>query len=299
MISDFEARLATVMGAQLPAPYTGTVAVSTEADNSHGSEPRIYLGVYKTEHKPKGFGGNRTVEVPGVTNRVRVMPLKVWLNINVLNANNAGRLQHLQGIEQIQYLLDHESYQTGSALADSGDQGFVIERMNIVESFITVTNAPVDDRPSGIVVEAEGIFWPVGVTGETGVAIDEIRVRGLALELSMNPPSPFLTAGGPSIDLSLQMSNQSALRLGGDGSTLPFDQLAVNLIQPDGSAGAGSLSGGTAGGGDVRLIDIIAGTATLTYTPPAAAGQDLLQVAFDDGETGLGQVIQQFALVSS
>ena len=77
MVSDFEARLATVLGGRLPAPFDGTVSVGSDSDAVNASEPRIYVGVYKTESKPQGFGGNRTVALPDVTDRVRVIALTV------------------------------------------------------------------------------------------------------------------------------------------------------------------------------------------------------------------------------
>ncbi|PCK07956.1 MAG: hypothetical protein COA42_11765 [Alteromonadaceae bacterium] len=296
MISDFETRLATLLGTQLPLPFTGTVARAADNDTAHGSEPRIYLGAYKIDAEPKGFGGNRSVEAPGVSDRIRVLSATVYVNINVLPANNEDRRQQLQGIEQLRYLLDDESFQTGAALIDTGDQGFRIDRMGVLDSVIDVSNAPNSDRPPGITLVAEGVFWPIGVSGETGVVIDEMRIRGVLVDLQLGSPLPAISAGGSAINIEVRVPKLSAHRLGGDGSSLDFNRIAIDLIQAGGQAGTGSLAGGSAGTGSVRLIDIVSDTAAFSYTPPAEPITEFLQVGYEDGENGLGKVIKQFRL---
>jgi len=287
MISDFETRLVSLLGAQLPAPFTGTVERAAGNDTAHDSEPRIYLGAYKIQAEPKGFGGNRRVAVPGVSDRIRVLSATVYVNINVLPANNEDRRQQLQGIEQLRYLLDDESFQTGAALLDAGDQGFRIDRVGVIDSVIEVTNAPDADRPSGMTLMAEGIFWPIGVSGEAGVAIDEMRIRGLLVDLQLGSALPTLSAGDSAIDIQVRVPKITIL---------DFDRIAIDLIQADGQAGAGSLAGGRAGTGTVRLIDIVSDTATFRYTPPAEPVTEFLQVGYDDGDSGLGTVVKQFRL---
>ena len=296
MVSDFESRLATVLGAQLPAPFGGTVAVAGDNDSAHGNEPRIFVGVYKTRSMPKDFGANRTVRVPGVSALINVLSLKVFVNINVIPAQNADRVQQLQGIEQINYLMDSEPFQTGGALVDTGDQGFLIHSMSVDQSVVAVGNAPEENRPAGISVVAEGIFWPIGVPGETGVEIDEIRLRGLTLNVRLEPAAPQLSAGGSATTLFLMIDATASHRIGGDGSPLTFDQITVDLLQPDGQPGAGTLTGGTAGLGTARHLSVTDGVATAVYTPPSTAAKDLLQVGFDDGEDGLGRIAAQFEI---
>lgn len=298
MISDFEARLATVLGAELPAPFGGVVAVGGGSDTAHENQPRLYVGAYRTEVKPQGFGGNRTIAVPEVEDLVRVVAMKVLVNISVLAASSADRVQQLQGIEQVQYLLDHERFQTGAALVDNGDQGFLIERMQVRDAWIDVTNAPLEGRAAGITLEAEGVFWPIGVAGEAGVAIDEIRLRGLVIDLKQGVTLPDISAGGSPLVLQLHLEGLASQRLGGDGSSLPFSHLALDLRQADGSPGAGSISGDSAGAGGVQFVVITDSLVSFTYTPPGSPAQDVLLVGFDDGENGLGQVVNRFNLIS-
>ncbi|MCP4624967.1 MAG: hypothetical protein GY850_15790 [bacterium] len=296
MVSDFESRLATVLGARLPAPFGGNVAVAGDDDSAHGSQPRIFVGVYKTRSLPKDFGTNRTVRVPGVSDLINVLPLKVFVNINVIPAQNADRVQQLQGIEQINYLLDSEPFQTGTALADAGDHGFQIHSMRVEESVVAVGDAPEIDRPAGISVVAEGIFWPIGIAGETGIDIDEIRLRGLTLDIRLEPATPHLNAGGAATTLFLMIDATASHRLGGDETPLAFDRITVELQQPGGQPGAGSLAGGTAGSGNTRHLTITDGVATAVYTPPGTAAKDLLRVGFDDGDDGLGRIAAQFEI---
>lgn len=296
MISDFEAQLATVLGAQLDAPFAGMVKVAGSNDTASGNQPGIYVGVFKTESKAKGFGNNRNIEAPGVTDRIHVLSATVYININVFAANNAGRIQHLQGIEEIMYLLDEESFQTGTALIDTGDQGFRIDQMNVTDTIIQVSNAPESNRPPGISLVAEGIFWPIGVSGKTGVEIDEIRVRGLLSDLQLDGKLPQINAGDSTFDINILLPKLTAQRIGGDNSSLNFNRIAVDLQQEGGQPGAGSLSGGIAGTGSVRLVNIIDSTATLNYTPPANPAVDILRVGYEDGENGLGQIVKQFKL---
>lgn len=296
MVSDFELHLATVLGAQLPAPFGGTVAVAGSGDAAHATEPRIYVGVYQTRGLPRDLGANRTVQVPGVNDRINVLSLRVYININVVPAQSADRVQQLQGIERINYLLDSEAFQTGNALVDADDQGFQIHSLSVVESVATVANAPEQDRPAGLSVVAEGIFWPIGISGETGIDIDEIRLRGLPIDVRLEPAAPQLSTGGAAITLTLMINPTVSHRMGGDGTPLTFDRITVDLQQPGGQAGAGSLAGGTAGAGNARHLMITDGVATTDYTPPGTATKDLLRVGFDDGENGLGKVVKQFLI---
>ncbi len=296
MVSDFESHLATVLGAQLPSPFGGTVAVAGDNDSAHGTQPRVFVGVYKTRGLPKELGVNRTVRVPGVSERINVLSLKVFVNISVLPAQSADRVQQLQGIEQISYLLDSEAFQTGTALVADGDQGFQIHSLSVDEGVVSVANAPEEIRPAGLSVVAEGIFWPIGISGETGIDIDEIRLRGLTMDVRLEPATPHLEAGGAATTLFLMIGAPASHRLGGDNTPLTFDRITVDLQQADGQPGAGSLAGGTAGAANARHLTVTDGVATAVYTPPGSATKDLLRVGFDDGEDGLGQVVKQFLI---
>lgn len=297
MITEFEARLATVLGSRLPPPLSGTVSVSGNNDSATGSQTRIFLGVFKTEFLPQGFGGNRNRQVPGAEGLRRVMPLRCYININVVLGAALGRDRLVVAIEQLHYLLDTEDFQTGRALLTSGDQGFLISQMLIANGAIRVTNAPDAGRPVGVTLVAEGIFWPVGVPGETGSPIEEIRLRGITLSIRLNPSKPEFQAGGSVQTLSIQITATSALRIGKKGPPLTFNRIAVDLQQPDGQPGAGLLSGGTAGSGTLRHFDVIDSVAEVNYSPPATPSQDILLVGFDDGADGLGQVMARFPII--
>jgi hypothetical protein len=81
-------------------------------------------------------------------------------------------------------------------------------------------------------------------------------------------------------------------------STLPFGQMTVSILSPDGSPGTGALGGGAGGGPDARLLDVNAGALAFTYTPPDAPGRDILIVRAVQADGATGMEIARFDLVT-
>jgi hypothetical protein len=296
MISDFERRLADVLGTRLPAPFAGRAAVAP--DPIPGPGPVILLGVRQAEPAEADMGGQRPEVVPGSGDRRRVLRLRCSVDIEVHPSASEGREQQMQGIDAALYALDGPDFQDGTALAEEGDQGFLIQEMRIVESVVPLDPEAEDASPVGLTLSAEGWFWPIGEAGEAGVQIGEVRIRGAVLPLEIAPAAPRLTAGGAPVELTLRLGTAGPLRLGDQAvlPPLPFGSLALALFDPGGRPGAGTLAGGTAGAGSAHLVELADGAATFTYTPPAEAATDVLVVALDNGEDGLGVELGQFTL---
>jgi hypothetical protein len=164
------------------------------------------------------------------------------------------------------------------------------------------SRAPIDPNAPGadavaLILEADGWFWPVGAPPESGVAIGEIRLRGAALPILIEPALPRITAGGPAIVLTLRIGQAGALRLTNGATALPFGSIAVAVFAPGGKPGTGTLTGGVPGATGVRLIDATSGSADVSYTPAANPGTDTLVVALDDGAGGQGIELGRFPLV--
>jgi hypothetical protein len=194
------------------------------------------------------------------------------------------------------YELESPDMLDGSALIADGDTGFLIQAMRLVEARAPLV-PDADEPPLGLTLAAEGWFWPVGIEGQTGIIIGEIRVRGVALPLFLLPENLRLVAGGDAVELTLRVPPLASLTLRPDGlQAMPFGRLAVGLFDAGGRPGAGTLTGGVEGTGDVRLLEVQDGQVTLTYTPPAEAAADVLVVGLEDGENGLGIEVGRFPL---
>jgi hypothetical protein len=289
VIGDFEARLAEVLGGLLPAPFRGHVEVEPGAGAGGGAAPRVLVGVRGAAVLGAQFGSGRTPRVvPGAAEPRRVVAARVTVRLRVEPASGAGRAQQLAGLDQALYALDAAELRDGSALATDGDPGFLIHELKVSQALEPIDAAQVDSPPM-LLVEAEGLFWPRGVTGQAGVAIREIDPRTVLLPLALEPAQPRLTAGGPAIDLTVRVALPS-------GSALPFGALVVALARPGGRPGAGTLAGGTDGTGGARVLTVSAGQARVRYTPPAQPGTDLLVIALDDGARGAGLELGRFKL---
>ncbi len=297
MLSEFEERLAEVLGSRLPAPFAGNVQAPPAPSASNN--PTVLVGVQQAEALEPEFGSQRPEIAPGSDDPRRVLRLKCTVGIEVTPAKNEGRGQQLQGLEVALYALDAPDFQDGSALLEPGDPGFLIQEMRILDA-----QAPLDPQaagalPVGLKISAEGWFWPVGEVGAAGVQIGEVRVRGALLPLEILPAAPPLVAGGAPVELSFRLRTVGPLRVDGQDAPLPplpFGSLALLLLGPGGGPGAGSLTGGTAGVGDVQLAELTNGSATLTYAPPAGPATDQLVVGLDDGEDGMGVEIGRLPL---
>jgi hypothetical protein len=223
--------------------------------------------------------------------------LRCSVGVAVRPANNQGREQQLRGLDAALYALEAPDLRDGSALAGAADPGFQISTMRVVDARAPLDPTAADAPAVGLTLSAEGWFWPIGVAGEAGVAIGEIRVREALLPVEIAPARPDLVAGGPPVELRLRVVAAGTLRLDGAATTLlPFGALALALAGPGGRPGAGTLAGGADGTAGVRLAPLVDSAATITYTPPAEAATDELVVALDDGAGGQGDVVGRFPL---
>lgn len=279
-----------MLGTRLPAPFTNRVQVAP--GSSSAASPRVIVAVTRAERIDPEIGTRRPEVVPGSADRRRVLRLRCTVGIEVEPQTGAGRAQQLRAVDAALYALDAADFQSGEALPDAADPGFFIQDLRLVESVTPLDPTEKDAAPVGVTLRAEGWFWPVGEAGEAGVPIGEVRVRGVGLPVAVAPERSTLVAGGPPVDFTVTVGSSGPVRVDGDLPPLPFGSLAFALEGTD----AGTLSGGSAGADGVRLVDVVDGAATITYTPPAAPATGELVVALDDGEEGLGVELGRYRL---
>ena len=296
MIAEFERRLAEVLGARLPAPFQGRVRVAPS--DVPAADPALTLGVVRAERLSDELGGAPPLVAPGAPLPRRVVAMRCTVSVEVRPATGQGRAQQVSGLDAAVDALEAGDLRRGGALAGGApDPGFLIHHMAVADARIPLRpgEAPDGDGPVSIEVVAEGIFWPVGAVGETGIAIGEVRLRGALLPIEVELAAPPAPGGGP-VDVTLRVGTAALDLRAGEAAALPFDRLAVGLQGPGGQAGAGTLQGGVAGSDGVRLALFSDGVATVTYTPPAAAAHDELVVALDDGAGGIGLELGRLAM---
>lgn len=285
MIADFEQRLAEVLGARLPSPFGGHVVV---APGTGVAAPSVAVGVRRVDPIEDGFGA-RPERVPGADDPRRVARLRCQVGLVLRGA--ADRAATIRGIDQVLYTVDAPDFRDGSVLrVTAGDPGFLIDHLVLNGGDIA------DDTATGtsaVGLVAQGWFWPAGTPGETGVAIGEVRVRGVALPIELAPPNPAIAAGDPALALTLRVRTAGLLRVGAT-TALPFGQLVVQLFSAGHRPGAGSLLGGVAGAAGSRLLTLTDDTAVFDYVPPASAAVDELVVALDDGRGAAGVELGRF-----
>ncbi|HSD81249.1 MAG TPA: hypothetical protein VLB47_11320 [Solirubrobacteraceae bacterium] len=290
MIAEFEARLAEVLGARLPAPFAGRVRVAPS--NVPAGQPSVTLGVVRAERLADDLGGAPERVAPGAGQPRRVVALRCTVDVSVRAASGQGRTQQMAGIDAALHALEAPDLRRGTALAGGApDPGFLVHRLVVADALVPLApeDAPAGEPPVRIAAEAEGIFWPVGLAGQAGAAIGEIRLRGIALPVEVGIAAAPVAGGAP-VDVTIGLGAPAGLRLraGQPPASLPFERVAVGLRGPGGRPGAGALQGGAAGTDGVRLALLDDGVATLRYAPPADPARDELVVALDDGAGGLG-----------
>lgn len=296
MISEFEQRLADVLGARLPAPFAGRVQVPPAP--APDASPVVLVGTRTFQALEPDLGSRRPEHAPGAATERRILRLRCTVSVEVQPGAGA-RAELMKGIDATLYALDAPDFRNGSALAGAADPGFLIQEMRITASLAAPDPKPASAPPLGVTLNAEGWFWPVGVVGEAGKAIIEIRVRGGVLPIEIAPAKPHLVAGGPPVILTLSVSTIGLLRLTkppGALPPLPFGALALAIFGRGGRPGAGTLSGGQAGVAGVRLIDLTGGSATVAYAPPAVPATDELHVTLENGAGGLGIELGRFPI---
>ncbi len=297
MITEFETQLANVLGARLPAPHTGRVAVAPGAAATN--TVRYVLGVVATEVIEADFLAHRDVRLLGSEAFRRVVHLRC--HVELQPHTNGGRPGQLAMLDAILFALDAPDVRDGSALLGGDDPGFLIERMRLTGHAMPLLSAA-DSLPR-INLIAEGWFWPVGLPEEVGPEIEEARVRAGFLPVQMTPAAPRLVAGGDPVELTIHLGSVGTMSLrGGDAlpDPLPFGSLAFTLVDAGGRPGAGTLAGGDAGESEgdevVRIVSLEDGVATVTYTPGGVPGIEYLVAALDDGEDGRGAELARFRL---
>jgi hypothetical protein len=181
----------------------------------------------------------------------------------------------MQALDQTIYLLGDAKLRDGSALlpADNSDPGFLIRKMDLLSA----------EPPGSVLLDVEGLFWPVGVAGEDGKPIVRADIRAAFLPVTLTPSQPKLVAGGAAQDFTLEFGTVGTMRISNDGVTnAPFGGVIVSLVDAGGRQGAGTLSGGNAGPNSSRIIAVADGAASVRYTPPAQPALDLLVVSLED-----------------
>jgi hypothetical protein len=292
LLTEFEQQLANVLGARLPPPLTGRVHVAPGPASTN--QIRLVLGVEGTELIEADFLAHRDLRLPGSPDFRRVVNLRC--TVAVRTHTNQGRSGQLSALDAALFELDAPDFRDGAALAGGDDPGFLIQK-----TWLGGSSSPLDaegDEPMRLTLLAEGWFWPVGLPAQEGRAIQEALVRAGLLPLQLLPADPGLVAGGPPLELTLRLGSAGTARLRAEEQpeVLAFGSLALTLRDAGAGPGAGTLSGGVTGAGDAQIVTLTDGEATVTYTPPAAAGVDFLVVALEDGEGGQGVELARFRI---
>ncbi len=285
MLSEFERRLADVLGARLPVPFRGGVDVAPGRDDA-----QVILSVRHVEPLDEHLFGMRPEVVPGAPTHRRVVRLRCDVNLDVRLLATQSRSTQLRALDTVMYELDEPGFRSGARLqpTDGSDPGFLVQSM-----FVSLS-----DPPQSITLRAEGLFWPPDVTGETGVQIERAQVRISMQPINLIPARPRLNAGGETLELTIEFGATGTMRIerGGRVTALPFGSIVVGVEDAGGRPGAGALSGGNAGPGRSRTIAVTGGRAAFQYTPPAQPALDQLVVSLDDGEGGIGIELGRFPL---
>jgi hypothetical protein len=293
VLTEFETRLAEVLGSRVPPPFRGRVARS-DGPGPSGAGPVIRVGVAATELLDPDLASTRPEVVPGSADPRRVLRLAATVVLDVTPGPNGGRLEVLRGLDAALYELDSPDLRSGVALRTGGDQGFLLDSLALGPGAPGSADAP------ALTVRAEGWFWPVGVAGRSGRAIVAALVREFRLPVVLTA-ADALVAGGDPVELRIALGASGTLRLqDGAASSLPVGALALRLVAADGGAGDGTLTGDRPGPDGHALADLVAGEARVTCTPPADPVTETLVVHAhardDDGGERVGMELARFDL---
>jgi hypothetical protein len=301
VLAELEQRLSDVLGGRLDAPFTGRTAVAGDAEPT-GTGPIVRVRTRRVRPRDPDFGAVRPERAPGATDPRRVVRLECELALDIVPGAGAGRSQVLAGLDQLLFLVDGPDFRNGSALIGPPDPGFLLESLRIRRGTAAVDAESEDAGDGGaeLVLVAIGWFWPPGTPGGAGEPIEHALVRQLLLPLRLSPVS-VLAAGSDPLVLSVSVGRHDGLEIDEDQTTgRPFGALAFRLVGRGGRPGAGTLSGGTAGPGGARVVDVVGDTVTVTYTPPDGPALDHLVVAphtvDTDGQERIGSELARFPL---
>jgi len=284
VLSDFETRLADVMGSRLAAPLAGAVDVNPGRDVS-----RIVLGITSVQRLDDDMLSLRPERVPGDVAPRRVLKLRCTVELDAKLPNGGSRLDQMQAVEGALYLFEDTSMRDGSALlpGDNSDPGFLIRSMTVSGSI----------PPQSITIDADGFFWPKGTVGESGQAIQSARIRSALKPLLLDPRPAALVAGGPATDFTITFGASGTTTVAADGiQSSAYGSLVVSVVDAGGRPGQGTLAGGGDGPGGARLCVVSDGSAALRYTPPAQAATEFMVVKLDDNAGGPGIELGRFPL---
>jgi len=284
VLSDFETRLADVMGSRLAAPLAGAVDVSPGREAS-----RLILGVTSVQRLDDDLLSLRPELVPGDVAPRRVLKLRCTVELDAKLPNGGSRADQMQAIDGALYLLDDGSMRNGSALlpGDNSDPGFLIRSMTVSGGI----------PPLSISVEADGFFWLTGTPGQSGPAIQQALIRSALQPLLLDPQPAALIAGGPATDFTISFGTSGTTTLAADGiQNSAYGSLGISVVDAGGRPGQGTLTGGAAGPGGTRIYAVTNGSAAFSYTPPAQAATEFLVVTLDDSAGGPGIELGRFRL---
>lgn len=284
MLSDFETRLADVMGSRLAAPLAGAVDVEPGREVS-----RLVLGIKEVQNLEEDLLGKRPELVPGDLAPRRVLKLRCTIELDARLLAGEGRADQMQAIDGALYLLEDRDMQNGSAFlpADQSDPGFLIRSLTIVGS----------TPPQSITLAVEGFFWPRGVAGQTGPLIQQACIRSAVQPLLLDPAPATLAAGGPPTDFTLALEHSGTAAVATDGvNSLSYGSLLVSVRDAGDRPGQGQLSGGTAAAGGARVYPVTNGSVALSYTPPAQPALEFLVVHVENNAGGPSVELGRFPL---
>lgn len=298
MLTEFETRLAEVLGSRVPAPFRGRV-VRLEGPAPSGAGPVIRLAVAATEPRDPDLTSTRPEVVPGSTDPRRVLRLGTTVSFDVSPGPSGGRLEVLRAVDALLYELESLDLRSGAALRTAADQGFLLDSLRIGAAAPGGGASGGEDAPA-LSVHAEGWFWPVGVAGQSGRVIETALVREFRLPVSLTAAGALL-AGGDPVELRIGLGTGGTLRVEKEtASSLPFGALALRLVAANGGPGAGTLTADRDGPDGHVLADVAAGEALASYTPPLGPVVETLVVHAhtrdDDGGEQIGIELARFDL---
>jgi len=304
MISEFEQRLAEVLSGRLAPPLQGRVDVAPGAVPAAGQAPRLAVGVASATPLEPDVWMRRPELVPGSPSPRRVVKLRCDVRVDVRVQAAVNRQARMSAVDAALFALDHEDVRNGRAFAPTvagADPGFTIQRLEIAALTSPRSLDDPDAAEFGLSLIAEGLFWPVGLAGEDGRALGEIRLRGVRMPLMLSGLPSKIIAGSAGIPLQLRLGavGQAVLREGDQPiATQAFETLWVAAFGPGRRPAAGQLAGGIAGEGDVRLIPVTQDAASFTYTPPPTPAVEELIVGMAGPDGNIGPEIGHFTLTT-
>jgi hypothetical protein len=296
MLGEFELQFRDTLRAKLPEAIRDQVQLASGATTQTG----ILLGLRAAEPMPSEMGSLRREIVPGADAPRRVVRLRCTLDCSFIPADEEQDRETLMAwLGLVLYALDDTDVREGRAFTGTApDPGFLIHSTNI-----TTLDSPFDIHATEpqrlkLSLSVDGWFWPVGEAGQAGIEIGEIRIRGVIHPVILSPADPGLVANGPAVDLSAKFETRGTSRITADElNNEAFGEVIARIEKEDGTAGDGTLSGGTAGDNGARILSVANDHVELTYTPPATAGSEFLILNIENNEGSRGIEIGRFRLV--